>query len=486
MIAKRRDFKLFTRFSALLAAVMFCYLPHLTFAGWISVDQATDTGVFVSDKVDGRRYQGPYNNGRGGGGEAVIEWPSGMRWIGQTKSVNPDGLGTMTWPDGKVFVGEFRNSEMVKGTTKLPNGDSYEGSYSSGLKDGFGTYRWSDGTYYKGDFKQNVLTGEATITYKNGDSYSGGVLDGKPHGYGVKVYKSGESRSGMWENGKLIKETPNTVFGNPSNSNTINSNAGFAALKDPLTVQVEVGTRFPYVKLLSKLPNKPIWGEYVLVNCVNVSDHCQSVRVSGPFSMSSIYSGIDIYPNDYCKPYSFQVEVRWVFDGMMEKGKIPRFQGITRGTPFGPFLSTFKDDCPTTNNSTAAVTTVSTAKENKPQPPIASPVKVPAPEPQGNKAATPSNSSSNAEAPTCNTNVGKVVITTKADYVKSMGACRKAGVTDTDWGSEGDGHGTPEESCKNVLQRHRSSSMTACYCFKSSGEGNALNEGDWVCWVGLH
>lgn len=288
-------------------------------------------------------------------------------------------------------------------------------------------------------------------------------------------------------NGNLTKEMPATVVGNLNDSHGIDLNAGFAALKAPLLVQVEVGTRFPRVRFDSKLTKRALWGEYVLVNCVNVSDHCQGAQTPSPFSMGDIYIGNDIYPDDYCKPYSFQVQVRWVFDGVPEKGKTPRFQGIAHSTPFGPFLSTFKDDCSATNKSTAAVATASTAQENKPQPPVVAATPTPAPSSQGDKTPASSKPSAVAEAETCNRKVGQVLKMTKAQYVKSMNICLKNDPSNLEWGTGGEGdHGTPEGSCKNVLAH--SSPKTACYCFetRNPGESSALNEGDWVCWVASH
>ena len=70
-----------------------------------------------------------------------------------------NGLGTFVYPDGRIYVGEFK-----------------EGSFH-----GRGIYSWPDGRVYVGEFKNGKRNGEGTLT--------------RPEG---KVQK------GYWENSKLV------------------------------------------------------------------------------------------------------------------------------------------------------------------------------------------------------------------------------------------------------------------------------------------
>ena len=70
-----------------------------------------------------------------------------------------NGLGTYAYPDGRIYVGEFK-----------------EGSFH-----GRGIYSWPDGRVYVGEFKNGKRNGEGTLT--------------RPEG---KV------ESGRWENSKLV------------------------------------------------------------------------------------------------------------------------------------------------------------------------------------------------------------------------------------------------------------------------------------------
>ena len=70
-----------------------------------------------------------------------------------------NGLGTYAYPDGRIYVGEFK-----------------DGSFHSR-----GIYSWPDGRVYVGEFK-----------------------DGKRNGEGTLTRPEGKVESGHWENSKLV------------------------------------------------------------------------------------------------------------------------------------------------------------------------------------------------------------------------------------------------------------------------------------------
>jgi len=50
-----------------------------------------------------------------------------------------DGFGEYTWPNGQIYLGDFKNNIRVgKGLFTHPNGTKYDGSWKDGKFDGFG------------------------------------------------------------------------------------------------------------------------------------------------------------------------------------------------------------------------------------------------------------------------------------------------------------------------------------------------------------
>ena len=70
----------------------------------------------------------------------------------------PEGLGSLTYPDGGKYEGEFKDSkEHGQGTYTFGKGkwegDKYVGEFKDGMYRGQGTYTWSDGRKYVGEWK---------------------------------------------------------------------------------------------------------------------------------------------------------------------------------------------------------------------------------------------------------------------------------------------------------------------------------------------
>ena len=57
------------------------------------------------------------------------------------------GNGTMTWPEGNKYVGEYKNGKRDgNGTYTAANGDRYVGEYTNDKKHGQGTDTNANGT----------------------------------------------------------------------------------------------------------------------------------------------------------------------------------------------------------------------------------------------------------------------------------------------------------------------------------------------------
>ncbi|MDB4109414.1 hypothetical protein N9558_03270, partial [Porticoccaceae bacterium] len=62
-----------------------------------------------------------------------------------------NGQGTHTWPDGRKYVGQFKDGRLDgQGTFTMPDGRKYVGRYKDGRLDGQGTHTWPDGQKYVG------------------------------------------------------------------------------------------------------------------------------------------------------------------------------------------------------------------------------------------------------------------------------------------------------------------------------------------------
>src|SRR6516225_8483883 len=78
-------------------------------------------------------------------------FPDGRKYVGEYRDNKRNGKGTYTWPDGK-YVGEYRDGkENGRGTLTLPDGRKYVGEFRDSLENGKGTYTWPDGRKYVGN-----------------------------------------------------------------------------------------------------------------------------------------------------------------------------------------------------------------------------------------------------------------------------------------------------------------------------------------------
>ncbi len=68
----------------------------------------------------------------------------------------PGGQGTITFPSGSTYVGEFRDRKRTgQGTMTYSDGGKYEGKWKDGKKHGQGTFTFIDGRKSAGEFRGN-------------------------------------------------------------------------------------------------------------------------------------------------------------------------------------------------------------------------------------------------------------------------------------------------------------------------------------------
>ncbi|MBI4826099.1 MAG: hypothetical protein HY807_06715 [Nitrospirae bacterium] len=94
-----------------------------------------------------------------------------------------DGQGTMTWANGDVYVGQWKNDKLH----------------------GQGTKTWANGAKYVGQWNNSQMHGQGTYTWANGETYIGQWKNGLREGIGTHTYLNGKKDVGQWENNNFIK-----------------------------------------------------------------------------------------------------------------------------------------------------------------------------------------------------------------------------------------------------------------------------------------
>lgn len=127
----------------------------------------------------------------------------------------PDTLSNFELPDGSIYNGGcLRNpfgSVVLDGIGSLtyPNGDKYKGNFKNGRPYGWGIYYFQNGHKYKGYFDEHPKG----IGYLNEDydMAVGNFYEGRLHGWAI-CYRNRIFKFGYWENGKLLKDETNKTL----------------------------------------------------------------------------------------------------------------------------------------------------------------------------------------------------------------------------------------------------------------------------------
>jgi len=138
---------------------------------------------------------------------SFYSYAQSMNYI-PTKSVNilPNGWHKFEL-HSVVYDVEVTDHVLVKGNIKWFDGSTYSGSLGAKGISGRGTYTWPNGERYEGSARNNERHGKGTMYWKDGTKFNGKWKRNKQHGKGKLFDANGTiTQSGIWEEGKLIKE----------------------------------------------------------------------------------------------------------------------------------------------------------------------------------------------------------------------------------------------------------------------------------------
>lgn len=141
----------------------------------------------------------------------TITYDDGGRYEGHIRFGKLNGTGSLTFPTGDTYVGEFKN-DLRHGEDKYTwtNGEYYEGEFKNGDFNGNGGRLYSDGATYYGYWKNDLRHGKGTYVGPDIDSFAGEWKEGKKHGYGRTKNRWGKIlQEGYWIDNKYVgKEKP--------------------------------------------------------------------------------------------------------------------------------------------------------------------------------------------------------------------------------------------------------------------------------------
>lgn len=177
-------------------------------------------------------FEGTYETGSGS-----ITYPTGMIFTGEWRNGKPANIGEMLYPGQERYVGEFKEGKRSgSGALHYPDGSSYNGEWLNDLPNGIGTLQkvptdliyhgiFAAGKFhgagkltigsatYEGSFKENLRNARGKMTYADGSVYDGEWRDDRRYGPGRFVHADGSTYDGEFRNdqrdGRGLAKWPN-------------------------------------------------------------------------------------------------------------------------------------------------------------------------------------------------------------------------------------------------------------------------------------
>ena len=155
--------------------------------------------------------QGDCTNGQG-----TFVLPDGRRYVGEFKEGVRTGRGVMTYPDGSQYEGDWQNDKPYgKGTFSSVGKFEFNGDFVNGVRHGQGTLETVDGKKYVGQWQDDVPHGQGRIISPGREEFAGQFVNGRRNGQGEVTYTDGTRYKGQWAddlpNGQGIKIMPDGI-----------------------------------------------------------------------------------------------------------------------------------------------------------------------------------------------------------------------------------------------------------------------------------
>lgn len=177
-------------------------------------------GLFKFDNKD--IYYGDWKDGfRSGSGKHTYN--TKCTYEGQWNN-DQWTCGTFTHPDGSTYTGNFvngwahcKNGKYIKRNNNVVE-YTYIGNWVNDKRNGKGIITYSNGDVFDGCWKNDKIE-NGIMKYSNNSSYEGEWLENKRHGKGILTYPNGNILNGQWDNNKIIYGIMTFMNGNVYNGN---------------------------------------------------------------------------------------------------------------------------------------------------------------------------------------------------------------------------------------------------------------------------
>jgi hypothetical protein len=157
-------------------------------------------------------YEGSFQEGKIQG-LGTMDFPNGDRYSGEWRNHMRQGKGRYKFATGDEYIGAFQANQMEgQGTMTYLDGSKYEGQWYNGQAQGRGILLKATKDRYEGDFQQGKFAGKGTMLYANGEKYQGDWKEGKPHGNGTLYKSNGTQQTGIWDQGRYLGTSRLEIF----------------------------------------------------------------------------------------------------------------------------------------------------------------------------------------------------------------------------------------------------------------------------------
>jgi hypothetical protein len=135
----------------------------------------------------------------------------GTIFTGDTTGDEPSGWGIISQPNGTRLEGDWKhgNPYHLTGIAFFPDGTVEKGTWDYVNEVGRGTITWRDGRVYTGPWKNvpqlaDMPEGIGTMNWPDGRTYVGPFFNGQPHGQGKLTFADGRILEGLWQKGNFM------------------------------------------------------------------------------------------------------------------------------------------------------------------------------------------------------------------------------------------------------------------------------------------